>query len=33
MNEKCGGLRIKSIVYKENEDKIVKRADYVYTIG
>lgn len=33
MNEKCGGLRIKSVVYKENKDKIVNRADYVYTKG
>ncbi len=33
MNEKCGGLRIKSVVYKENKDKIAKIAYYVYSAG
>lgn len=33
MNEKCGGLRIRSITYKENRNKIIKIADYIYSAG
>ncbi len=33
MNEKCGGLRIKSIIYKESKNNITKIADYVYSTG